>query len=235
MALAFYDNSENRFAASAAPPNPDPSRFDPMKVVIGAFSRVNQFSDHVPAFMADLRTRTAIAARCLEFAILTATRSGEALGARWGEIDTEAMVWAIPAVRMKSRRAHHIPLCARALAILAEMQSLRAAEHVFPGQRRGQPLSSMALAMVLRRMAIAGATVHGFRSCFRDWAGNRTNFPRELAEHALAHIIGDKAEQAYRRDDALERRRPLMEAWAAFCGTKIANNVVPIRTGAGPK
>jgi integrase len=130
---------------------------------------------------------------------------------------------------MKSGREHRIPLCQRALAILAEMQPLREGDHVFPGQRRGKPLSSMALEMVLRRMGIEDATVHGMRSCFRDWAGNRTDFPRELAEHALAHVIGDKAEQAYRRDDALERRRPLMEAWAAFCEARAGANVVGLK------
>jgi integrase len=185
--------------------------------------------DDVPGFMARLRTREAVAARCLELAILTAVRSGEALGARWDEIDAAAKVWAIPASRMKSGREHRIPLCQRALAVLAEMQHLREGDHVFPGQRRGKPLSNMALEMVLRRMEIEGATVHGFRSCFRDWAGNRTNYPRELAEHALAHVIGDKAEQAYRRDDALERRRPLMEAWAAFCEPIATQKVVSIR------
>ena len=189
--------------------------------------------DDVPAFMANLRAREAVAARCLEFAILTATRSGEALGALWDEIDSGGKVWTIPASRMKSAREHRIPLCERALALLAEMQPLTDGEHVFPGQRRGKPLSNMALEMVLRRMAIEGATVHGFRSCFRDWAGNRTSFARELAEHALAHVIGDKAEQAYRRDDALERRRPLMEAWAAFCEPKRADNVVPLRAAGG--
>ena len=185
--------------------------------------------DDVPAFMANLRAREAVAARCLEFAILTATRSGEALGALWDEIDSGGKVWTIPASRMKSAREHRIPLCERALALLAEMQPLTDGEHVFPGQRRGKPLSNMALEMVLRRMAIEGATVHGFRSCFRDWAGNRTGFARELAEHAMAHSIGDKAEQAYRRDDALERRRALMDAWAAFCAPNKEPNIVQIR------
>jgi integrase len=183
----------------------------------------------VPGFMARLRTREAVAARCLEFAILTAARSGEALGTRWDEIEVGAKMWTIPASRMKSAREHRIPLCDRAVAILVEMQPLSEGGHVFPGQRRGKPLSNMALEMVLRRMAIEGATVHGFRSCFRDWAGNRTGFARELAEHALAHVIGDKAEQAYRRDDALERRRPLMEAWAAFCEAPAGTNVVSMR------
>lgn len=185
--------------------------------------------DDVPGFMARLRGRPAVAARCLEFAILTAARSGEVLGGRWDEIDVGSKVWTIPASRMKSAREHRIPLCERVLAILAEMQPLTDGEHVFPGQRAGKPLSGMALEMVLQRMAIEGATVHGFRSCFGDWAGNRTSFVRELAEHALAHVIGDKAEQAYRRDDALERRRPLMEAWALFCEAPAGANVVAMR------
>ena len=185
--------------------------------------------DDVPGFMAKLRTREAVAARCLEFAILTAARSGEALGARWDEIEIGTKLWAIPASRMKSAREHRVPLCDRAVAILVEMKPLREGEQVFPGQRRGNPLSNMALEMVLRRMKIEGATVHGFRSCFRDWCGNHTSYPRELAEHALAHVIGDKAEQAYRRDAAIERRRPLMEAWAAFCEPSAGANVVPLR------
>lgn len=184
--------------------------------------------DEVSVFMEKLRGREAVAARCLEFAILTAARSGEALGARWDEIDMAAKVWTIPRHRMKSGREHRVPLCERARAILAEMEPLREREHVFPGQRSGKPLSVMALAMVLRRMGVKNVTVHGFRSCFRDWAGNRTKFPRELAEHALAHVIGDKAEQAYRRDDALERRRPLMQAWAQFLDEGAGTNVVAL-------
>ena len=185
--------------------------------------------DDVAGFMASLRVRSGVAARCLEFAILTAARSGEALGACWDEINPAAKVWIIPAARMKATREHRVPLCSRAVAILAEMEPLRDGKHVFPGQRREQPLSTMALEMVLRRMKVEGSTVHGFRSSFRDWAGNRTSFPRELAEHALAHALGDKAEQAYRRDDALERRRPLMEAWAAFCEEPVGAKVVPLR------
>ncbi len=184
--------------------------------------------DDVPAFIEALRAREAAAARCLEFAILTAARSSEALSAGWQEIDLEAKVWTIPAGRMKAAKEHRVPLCARTLAILEEMAALGDTDHVFPGQRRGKPLSTMALEMVLRRMNVT-VTVHGFRSSFRDWAGNRTSFPRELAEHALAHAIGDKAEQAYRRDDALERRRPLMEAWGAFCEPDTTSNVVPLR------
>lgn len=187
--------------------------------------------DDLPKFMTSLRARPAVAARCLEFAILTAARSGEALGARWDEIDLGAKVWIIPAARMKAMREHRVPLCARALAILAEMEPLRDGVHVFPGQRPKQPLSSMALEMVLRRMKLDRVTVHGYRSTFRDWAGNRTSFARELAEHALSHVLGDKAEQAYRRDDALERRRPLMEAWAAFCDVQLGAHVIPLQGG----
>jgi integrase len=188
--------------------------------------------DDVPSFVAALRAREAVAARCLEYLILTAARSGEVLGARWSEIAFAAKVWTIPPERTKAGREHRIPLCDRALAILAEMTHLRDGEYVFPGQRRNQPLSAMALAMVLRRMGVKNVTVHGFRSCFRDWAGNRTNYPRELAEHALAHVIGDKAEQAYRRDDALERRRPLMQGWGRYCGRLETAKVLQLRANA---
>lgn len=185
--------------------------------------------DALPEFMAALRARPAVAARCLEFKILTVTRSGEALGARWDEINLASKVWTIPAARMKNSRDHRIPLSERAVALLKEMEPLRDGDYVFPGQRRGRPLSEMALAMMVRRMKVEGATPHGFRSTFRDWAGNRTSYPREVAEHAMSHTIGDKAEQAYRRDDALERRRPLMEAWAMFVGPLVKSNVLQIR------
>jgi integrase len=170
----------------------------------------------VPAFIAGLRQRPATAARALEFCILTAARSGEALAARWDEIDLNGKVWAVPPERTKSGREHRVPLSDPALAILEEMTAARTGEYVFPGQRPGRPLSGMAFEMRLRR-AKTPYTAHGFRSSFRDWAGNETHFPRELAEHALAHVIGDKAEQAYRRSDALARRRELMDAWARHC------------------
>ena len=182
--------------------------------------------DDVPEFMAKLREREGIACRCLEFASLTAARSGEALGALWAEIDLDAKVWTLPPHRMKPGREHRVPLSARSIEILKEMAQLRDGDFVFPGMRRGKSLSNMALEMVLRRMRIDDATVHGFRSCFRDWTGNRTLYPRELAEHALSHTIGDKAEQAYRRDTAVERRRPLMEAWANFCRSHDAGVIV---------
>jgi integrase len=122
---------------------------------------------------------------------------------------------------MKAGREHRVPLSPRAVDILHALQKLRDGEYVLPGQKPGRPLSGMSMEMVLRRMKIRDATVHGFRSSFRDWAGNETDFPRELTETALAHVIGDKAEQAYRRSDALERRRRLMDEWASYCGGAI--------------
>jgi integrase len=150
----------------------------------------------VPAFVAALRERPAIAARSLEFCILTATRSGETLAARWDEIDFDGRVWRVPPERTKAGREHRVPLSERAIAILREMQGAGTDDYVFPGQRTGRPLSNMAFEMLLRRIG-SPYTAHGFRSSFRDWAGNETHFPREVAEHALAHVIGDKAEQAY--------------------------------------
>lgn len=179
----------------------------------------------VPAFMERLRAREAIATLALEFCVLTAARSGEVLGARWSEIDLTAKVWTVPAERMKAAREHRIPLSERALAILEKLSEARTVDLVFPGQRAGKPLSGMAMEMVLRRMRLDDVTVHGFRSAFRDWAGNETHFPREIAEAALAHVIGDKAEQAYRRGDAIEKRRVLMEAWAQFLSPKGAKVV----------
>lgn len=180
----------------------------------------------VPAFISDLQTREAIAARSLEFLILTAARSGEVRGSRWTEFDLDGAVWTVPPERMKAGREHRVPLSGRALEIVRALHEVRLGDFVFPGQARGKPQSTMALDMVLRRMRIEGATVHGFRSSFRDWAGNETSFPRELAETALAHVIGDKAEQAYRRGDALEKRRALMQSWSDYCAR--TNNVVPM-------
>jgi integrase len=183
----------------------------------------------VPAFLARLRQDENTAARALEFCILTAARSGEVYGACWPEIDLAEKVWTIPAERMKAGRAHRIPLCDRALAILEAVKPLRTGDLVFPSRRRGKPLSHVAMAKVLDRLGVEGATVHGFRSSFRDWAGNETHYPREVAEAALAHVVGDKAEQAYRRGDALEKRRALMKDWAAHCGMTEAPNVVRLR------
>jgi integrase len=182
----------------------------------------------IPAFVASLRERPAIGARALEFCILTATRSGEARAACWDEIDFDGKVWTIPAARTKAAREHRIPLSDRALALLREMEAARTGDYVFPGRRPGRPLSGMAFEMLLRRIN-SPYTAHGFRSSFRDWAGNETHFPRELAEHALAHAVGDMSERAYRRSDALMRRRELMDAWAWYCDGDAGENVLTFK------
>lgn len=181
----------------------------------------------VPVFVAALREREGTAALALEFAILTAARSGEVMGARWAEMDLEGKVWTVPSNRMKAGRVHRVPLSGRALEIVKALGEVKTGQFVFPGVKAGKPLSIMALEMVLRRMSV-DVTVHGFRSSFRDWAGNETSFPREIAEQALAHVIGDKAEQAYRRGDALERRRDLMQAWANYCEPVQNGNVIQL-------
>jgi integrase len=179
----------------------------------------------VPAFLEELRETGSIHALALEFLILTATRSGEVLGARWDEIDLEARVWTIPAGRMKAGVAHRVPLSGAAVAIVERLAAIRTGDFIFAGQGRNGRLSNNAFA----ELVPGGATVHGFRSAFRDWCGNETNFPREIAEAALAHRTGDATEAAYRRSDALEKRRALMEAWAGFCGAEAGGNVVPLR------
>jgi integrase len=186
----------------------------------------------VPTFMSRLREIDAIAARALEFAVLTAARSGEVFGATWGEIDLENRVWVIPAERMKAAREHRVPLCDRAVEIVSQLAAAKVGEFVFPGRGARKPLSHVAMAKVLVRMGVEGVTVHGFRSAFRDWAGNETRFAREVAEAALAHVIGDKAEQAYRRSDALEKRRDLMTAWERYV-SRGAGVVVQFASGRG--
>lgn len=177
------------------------------------------FAD-VPQFMARLRQRDAVAALALEFTILTAARTNEALGARWDEIDFKQRVWTVPAARMKGGRVHRVALSGRALSVLKKPDAARTGEYVFPGRRPGKPLSGMAMEMILRRMKVDSVTVHGFRSSFRDWCGEVSTFPREVAEAALAHVAGDQTERAYRRGDALEKRRELMESWAEYCEPK---------------
>jgi integrase len=187
----------------------------------------------IGAFMAELRDQAGVAARALEFTILTAARTGETVGACWAEIDLQANVWTVPAERMKAGKEHRVPLSDSALAALQAVLPLRddeAGGWVFPGGKRGQPLSNIAMIMLLRRMERADLTVHGFRSTFRDWAAESTNHPREVAEQALAHVLSDRVEAAYRRGDLFEKRRRLMEDWAKFCGrTVTAGEVVPIR------
>jgi integrase len=180
----------------------------------------------VAAFIDKLRATESAAARALEFAILTAARSGEVLGAGWDEIDLAGKTWTIPPARMKAGREHRVPLSEPALRILARMAERRMASNlVFPGWRHGRPTDGTSL----RRLCPDGATPHGFRSSFRDWAGEETNFPREVCEQALAHATGSAVEQAYRRGDTLEKRRILMDAWASFCEPQNTDNVVTLR------
>lgn len=177
----------------------------------------------LPTFMVDLRSRDSIAVRALEFTILTAARTSEVIGARWSEVDLDAGVWTVPAERMKGAKEHQVPLSNRALAILSELPR-ETGGYVFPGRKAKSPLSSRVMLDLLK--AMNGYTVHGFRSSFRDWAGDRTHYPREVIEHALAHHIKDKAEAAYRRSDALEKRRRLMEEWAKYCSSPAAKGEV---------
>ncbi len=172
---------------------------------------------NIPAFITQLRQSESIAALTLEFCILTAARSGEVLGGKWQEINPKTKIWVIPADRMKAGKENRIPLSPRAMAILRSLRAAKTGPFVFEGNKPKQPLSSMAMAMQLRRLGRTDITVHGFRSSFRDWVWEETEFPHELAEQALAHTIQNKAEAAYRRGDALERRRSMMNAWADFC------------------
>jgi integrase len=214
--------------------------------LLPARSKVRKVEHHaalpyteLPDFMSALREQEGIAARALEFVILTATRTGETIGAKWSEINLADKVWTIPAGRMKAGKEHRVPLAPRALAILHEMISrhqMSCVDHeadafVFPGGRHGKPLSNMGMAMTLRRMRREDLTVHGFRSSFRDWAAERTTFPSEVAEMALAHAVGDRVEAAYRRGDLFEKRRRLMTAWADFFTKKPAERgkVVALR------
>jgi integrase len=190
---------------------------------------------HVAAFVGCLRASDSLAAQALELCILTAARSGEILGMRWAEVDLDKRLWTIPANRMKAGREHRVPPSERAVAILRKLHEVRSGDFVFPGQRKHRPLSNKAMDRMLRRMKADTVTVHGFRSSFRDWAGNETSHPRDLIETALAHVVGDKAEQAYRRSDALEKRRALMETWAGYCEPGSRGNIIPLvaRDGAG--
>ena len=204
-----------------------------MDKLLPAKSKVRRVTHHaalpwaaLPGFLASVRAQKGDAARALEFAILTAARTGEIIAATWSEIDIGEKVWVIPADRMKGGREHRVPLSRRALAILDEMKPAQPrskdapwpaeAKFIF-GNATGRPLSNMALLMLLRRMGRGDLTTHGFRSTFRDWAAEQTDFPGDVAEMALAHVVGSKVEAAYRRGDLFEKRRQLMEDWAAYC------------------
>lgn len=180
----------------------------------------------IPAFLRILRERTSMGRLALEALIFTAARSGEIRLARWSEIDLEAAMWTVPAERMKAGKTHVVPLSEAALAVFQRAADLRVggSDLVFPGAKRGKPLSDMTLLKVLRDMKLP-ATVHGFRSAFRDWCAEETNFPGEVAEAALAHAIPNKVEAAYRRTDFFEKRRNLMDAWGAYCSASSATAV----------
>jgi integrase len=173
--------------------------------------------DEFPKFMKHLRAQIGVGPLAFQFAILTATRTSEAIEARWDEIDLVDQSWTIPADRMKAGRIHRVPLSAAALAVLKKARGLDPI-FVFPGHKHGKPISSMAFLMTLRRMGRTDVTPHGFRSTFRDWAAERTDFQNEVAEAALAHVVSNQAEAAYRRGDLFEKRRALMEAWGKFGG-----------------
>jgi integrase len=189
-----------------------------------------KYSD-VPAYFQILRETDSQSARALAFIILTATRSSEARGAKWDEIDLKAKVWTLPPERMKAGRQHRIPLSPEALKILKEVKPLAQDGFVFPGMRKGRPISEGTVYKLLKDEH-KGATVHGFRSSFRDWCAEMTSYPREVAEAALAHVLTDKTEAAYQRGDIFDKRRRLMNAWAEYClKSGRRGNVVPLKEG----
>jgi integrase len=177
----------------------------------------------LPAFMAELSELHSVSAQALRFLILTATRTSEALQAQWSEIDLEARVWTVPASRMKAKREHRVPLSGAAVSVLEALPRIDGNPYVFSGARYGRPLSNMALLQLMRGMGYGvggdrGDYVpHGFRSSFRDWSGEVSSFPRDVAEMALAHVIESKVEAAYRRGDLFTKRRAMMQAWADWC------------------
>lgn len=204
-------------------------------------SKVHRVEGHVslpyrdmPAFWPRLCAVDGMGANALQFAILTAGRTGEVLGALWSEIDMDAMTWTVPGERMKAGQDHRVPLSAPALALLRRMETIRQGVLVFPGQKAGKPLSSMAMKAALRRMGRGDITPHGFRSTFRTWSAEQTSTPHEICEAALAHTQGDKVVAAYQRGDLLDKRRLLMDQWAAYVTAEGQGaNVLPMaRPGA---
>jgi integrase len=187
--------------------------------------------DEIGIFIKDLRKQEGISARGLEFLILTAARTGETIGARWDEFDFDKAVWVIPADRMKVDKEHKVPLSSAALEVLTGLKEIAHNDFVFPGMRSNTSLSNMAFLQLLKRMGRHDLTAHGFRSSFRDWAAERTAYPHEVAEMALAHAVGNKVEAAYRRGDLFDKRRKIMDDWAGFCADNVGadGNVVAIR------
>jgi len=184
----------------------------------------------IGAFIKALRVQAGLAARALEFTILTTARTSETIGARWEEIDLDRATWIVPAERMKGGREHRVPLSEAAAAIIGQVSEFRLNDFIFPGFRKDRPLSNMAMLQLLARMGRGDLTVHGFRSTFRDWAAECTEFPRKVAEAALAHVVGNKVEAAYRRGDLFEKRRQLMAAWARYCAepSRAGTAILPI-------
>jgi integrase len=200
--------------------------------LLPARSKVRRVKHHaalpyaeIPAFVAALRGRDAVAARALEFAMLTAARTGEVLGATWSEIDLDARLWTVPAERMKAGRQHRVPLSDSAMDIMRSMMASKQNDYIFYGDRRAT-LSNMSLLMLLRRMGCNAITTHGFRSTFRTWVAECTNYPREVVEAALAHVVGNKVEAAYQRGDMLDKRRPLMAQWEQYCAKPVVHSTV---------
>jgi integrase len=204
--------------------------------LLPALTKVRKVEHHaalpyreLPGFLAKLRQQEGVAARALEFSILTAARTGEILGATWDELDLAARLWTVPGARMKAGKEHRIPLSDAALDVLAALPRENGKPFVFVGARPGKALSRTAMLTQLERMGRSDLTVHGFRSSFRDWVSERTNFPSELAEMALAHVVAGKVEAAYRRGDMFDKRRGLMSAWAQFCSEDATDaKVIPI-------
>lgn len=184
--------------------------------------------DALPSFIAELSLHESMSVKCLLFTVLTACRSGEARGATWSEIDMQAKVWTIPVERMKAGKEHQVPLSDQAIDLLASLPRVQDTPYVFPSVRN-KPLSDMALSMLMRRMN-TGAVPHGFRSTFRDWAGDKTNYPRDLAEAALAHTVSNQVEAAYRRGTALEKRRAMMNEWGKYVFSEMSKKSTP-KTG----
>lgn len=171
----------------------------------------------IAAFMVRLRKQEGVAARCLEFTVLTGARTSESTGANWQEFDLDAALWTVPGERIKAGKTHRVPLARRAIQIVREQARHRRGDNVFAGRRLGASLSNMSMTAVLRRMGLPDITVHGFRSSLRDWAAEQTDYPREVAEMALAHAVGDRVEAAYRRGDLLQKRVTFMQDWDVFC------------------
>jgi integrase len=215
----------------------NPARWrDHLDNLLAKRSKVQKVAHHpalpyteMGAFMSDLRKQGGMAALALEFTILTASRTGEVIGARWDEVDLAGKVWTIPAERMKAEKEHRVPLCSRAIKILKELEPL-GGEFVFPGLKPKTPLSNMAMLRLLQRMERGDLTVHGFRSTFRDWCAEQTAYPHEMAEMALAHTVNNKVEAAYRRGDLFQKRIRMMQDWQKHCDTIATQaDVTPIK------